>query len=87
MKVALPYGKSTLKVDVPDENVMKVGFTLELKAVKNVRAKIIESLRKPVGTQPLSSLVGRGKRIAVIAADYTRPCPDNVLLPPILEEL
>lgn len=87
MKVTLPYGKSTLTVDVPDENLMKAGFTLELRAVKNVRAEIIESLRKPIGTQPLSSLVGRGKRVAVIVDDYTRPCPDDVLLPPILEEL
>jgi len=87
MKAALPYGKSTLTVDVPDENLMKIGFTSELRVVKNARAEITERLRKPIGTHPLSGLVGRGKRVAVIVDDYTRPCPDNVLLPVILEEL
>jgi len=87
MKVALPYGKSTLTVDVPDENLMKIGLTSELRVVKNARAEITKNLRKPIGTPPLSSLVGRGKRVAVIVDDYTRPCPDNILLPVILEEL
>jgi len=87
MKVALPYGKSTLTVEVPDENLMRIGFTSELRVVKNARAEITERLRKPIGTRPLSSLVGRGKKVAVIVDDYTRPCPDNILLPVILEEL
>jgi len=87
MKVALPYGKSTLTADVPDENLMKIGLTSELRAVKDARAEITERLRKPIGTRPLSSLVGRGKRVVVIVDDYTRPCPDSILLPVILEEL
>lgn len=87
MNIDLPYGKSTLTVEVPDENLMKVGYTSELREIKDTRAKIIEHLRNPIGTQRLSSLVNRGDRVVVIVDDYTRPCPDDILLPPILEEL
>lgn len=87
MNIELLYGESTLTVEVSDENLMKVGYTSELKEIKGTKAKIIEHLRNPTGTHRLSSLVNRGDNVAVIVDDYTRPCPDDILLPPILAEL
>jgi len=87
MKIALPYGNSTLTVEVPDENLIKVGYISELEEIKDTEAKIIEHLRNPIGTPCLSSLVRRGDKVCVIADDYTRPCPDDILLPPLLAEL
>ncbi len=87
MNIKLPYGESTLTVAVPDENLIKVGYTSELKGIKDTQAKIIENLRNPIGNHRLSCLINRGDKVAIITDDYTRPCPDVILLPPILKEL
>jgi len=87
MNITLPYGESTLTVTVPDENLIKVGYTSELKGIKDPHAKIVEHLRNPIGNHHLSGLINQGDKVAVITDDYTRPCPDDILLPPILKEL
>lgn len=79
MNIELLYGESTLTAEVPDENLMKVGYTSELKEIKDTKAKIIEHLRNPTGTRRLSSVVSQRDKVAVIVDDYARSCPDDVL--------
>ena len=51
------------------------------------RPRCGESLARPTGTPPLGQLA-RGRRNAcVVISDVTRPVPNRVLLPPILETL
>ncbi len=87
VSIDIPYGNSTLSCEIPKKNILKVGYTSHLEEIMGVENAIIQHLRNPIGTKPLASLVKRGDKVAAIITDYTRPCPDNILLPPILREL
>lgn len=91
MKVDFPYGNEELQLEIPDTNLLDVlemekqlglpkGSTEEKQAIR-------KSLRDPTNSPPLRELVGTDDTVAVIVNDHTRACPDDRLLPPILEEL
>ena len=46
-----------------------------------------ESVRNPIGAQPLARLVKARDRVAVVIPDLTRPLPSDRLLPWLFEEL
>ncbi len=87
MEIDLPYGTSKLTVQIPDKALVEVGHTSYLQEIADVRGEILKSLRNPTATNGLSRLIEGGDKVAVIIDDNTRPCPDKILLPPILEEL
>ncbi len=83
----LPYGISNLKVRVPERNfafVLKPGFVAGL---PDEPAAIQTAIRNPLGQKPLAEGVRPSDNVVVIVTDNTRACPDDRLLPPILEEL
>jgi nickel-dependent lactate racemase len=53
----------------------------------NPRETILQALQDPIGSPPLSDLVKKGHKVLVIADDLTRPTPQHLLIPPLLEEL
>jgi len=87
MKVKLPYGKSYLTAEIPDENIIKVLTARDYEALKNPDEAIEKSLKEPIEKDPLRDLVKPGMKVAIITTDNTRACPDDVLLPHILREL
>lgn len=87
MKLKLPYGHEDIEVEIPDENLIAVIEPKEIPSLPNVEAEIRRAIRSPVGSPPLSSIVKPNDRIAIIVTDISRPCPDDKLLPPILDEL
>jgi lactate racemase len=87
MHIQLPYGKSTLPLDVPDKNLIEVVVPKEFIQPQQTELIIKEALQKPLGTERLSEIVNRGETVAIVIDDYTRPCPTKMLLPPVLEEL
>ena len=48
---------------------------------------VYQSLLRPIGSPPLHDLVKKGSRVLLIADDSTRPTPQRLLIPPLLEEL
>ncbi len=48
---------------------------------------IVEALRNPIGTPPLSGIVRAGERVAVIVNDITRLTRTELMLPPLIEAL
>lgn len=87
MHIQLPYGKGTLPLDVPDENLIEVIVPREFIQPQQPEMMIKEALANPLGAEPLTKSVGLGDRVVVVVDDYTRPCPTKLLLPPVLEEL
>jgi len=87
MDVYLPYGTSKLSVNIPKTVVAEVGHIAHPKEITDVNGEILQYLRSPAGASGLASLVKGGDKVAIIIDDNTRPCPDKILLPPILEEL
>lgn len=87
MRVRLEYGRDGLDVELPDENVAGILRLNTAPPIGHPAAAITRSLANPIGVRPLVELA-RGKRNAcIVVCDITRPVPNLVLLPPILEAL
>jgi lactate racemase len=87
-EVTLKYSIEGLRIRLPDTpNFVGV---LEPKArppLSDPLGTVRETLRHPIRSEPLRD-VARGRKNAVIViSDSTRPVPNKLLLPPILEEL
>ncbi len=85
MKVHLPYGERGIDAEVPDTATVltpeRVGVLADPDAA--VRAAIAA----PTGRRPLREMVRAGQRAAIVVSDVTRPVPNQVILPPIIETL
>jgi len=87
MRIKLEYGKTGLEVDLPDDNIVGPLQIREVKPLADADWVVRELLKNPIGAKPLLE-IARGKRTAcILICDITRPVPNQVLLPPILETL
>jgi nickel-dependent lactate racemase len=84
-QVQLAYGKTGLTVNVPDSAI--VVEPRHLPALTDDKAAVLAAMRKPQGTPPLKSMVGKGDTVAIVISDITRPTPNHKLVPWIMEEL
>ena len=83
--VSLAYGKSSLKIMVPDRAV--VIEPRHLSGLADERQAVQEALRKPLGTPPLKDMVTAKDTVAIVISDMTRPTPNEKLVPWLLDEL
>jgi nickel-dependent lactate racemase len=87
MRVHLEYGRTGLEVDLPDQNVVKcLGYKAGTPLADPQQA-VWEQLARPSGTPPLAELARGRQSACVVICDVTRPVPNRILLPPILETL
>lgn len=85
--ILLPYGKEKIPVSIPQKNLLKICWLKETPGAKDNLKAIKEAIKNPIGS-PTIPIITRGKRNAVvICTDITRPTPDKLLIPPILNEL
>src|SRR5581483_2700838 len=85
MRVDLPFGKSTVTIDVPDSAT--VLRPAPAGVVADPGAAVRALLAAPTAGPALSQRYRRGQRVALVISDITRPVPNRVLLPPIIGEL
>ena len=85
MKVHLPYGEIELDVDVPDTAAVLLPERVDV--IADPDAAVRAAIAAPIGRRPLREMVRAGQRAAIVVSDVTRPVPNQVILPPILETL
>lgn len=87
MNIPLAFGKTGITLNVPDRNLLKV-LTIEgAEATQDPAGKLRQALVTPIGSPPLAD-IARGKKSAVVViSDITRPVPNTLILPPVLETL
>jgi lactate racemase len=85
MQVKLPFGRGELAVEVPDTATVLMPRPAE--PLSDAQATVRSALRRPTAGLPLATRVKPGQSVAIVISDITRPVPNAVLLPPILEEL
>ena len=83
----LPYGLSTVRVRVPERNLAFVLEPCHVAGIADEAGAVSDALRNPLGQKPLVDAVQPQDNVVVIVTDNTRACPDDRLLPPILQEL
>ena len=87
MKLRLAYGKRGLEVNLSESASVTVVEPSFVPAAPDQKGAVAESLRNPVGKPPLRAMVKPGDTVAVVFSDITRPTPNHLLIPVILEEL
>lgn len=86
-RVRLAYGKEGLDFRLPRGHDVQVFRTRPCPGLADPSNAIRRVLEEPTGSAPLGE-VARGRSSAcVVICDITRPVPNAILLPPILEQL
>ena len=87
MIAKIPYGRSFLEAEIPDERIAGL-YESRLPSPSMSEAEYVRNaLDAPIGSPRLEELA-RGRRNAVvITSDHTRPVPSRVIMPQILERL
>ena len=87
MRVRLEYGRTGLEVELPDRNVVKcLGYQAQA-PLADPAGSLDDCLAHPTGTPPLAELARGRPSAGVVISDVTRPVPNAVLLPPLLDIL
>ena len=86
-RIELNYGRGRLSVDLPDEIDLRVIRKRQMPVLPDPEGAVREALARPTGAPPLVELA-RGKRSAcILVCDITRPVPNGLFLPILIEQL
>ena len=87
MKAHFSFGKSGIDVAVPDGFESKIIMSHTAQALSDERAALDAALDAPIGCEPLLKIAAGKKTAAISVCDITRPAPNRVTLPPLLDRL
>lgn len=85
MKTDLLYGKDGLSIEVPDDSLLIEPKNLP--GLKDEKQAIRDALRNPISSPPLRESVKATDTVSIVISDITRPTPNHILVPLLIEEL
>jgi nickel-dependent lactate racemase len=85
MNVNLAYGRTGLTINLPDDT--KIIAAPPLPGVANPAIALLEAIRQPIGSSPLSDQVKTGDKVVIVHSDITRATPNALIMPVLLAEL
>ncbi|MDZ7413111.1 MAG: nickel-dependent lactate racemase [candidate division KSB1 bacterium] len=86
-EIRLHYGREGLLARVPASNLIKVARTKPVPPLADPITVLKEGLANPISAGSLSELSKGKKSACVVICDVTRPVPNKLLLPPILQAI
>ena len=87
MRITIPYGEEQVSFEIPKRNLAWIIDRGSREPYGDVPKALREALRRPVASRPLRELASNARRVVILVDDYTRPTPQRLLLPTILNEL
>jgi len=87
MKTRFAFGKNGIEVEIPSRFPCHVAHARSAAAIGDVRAELGAALEGPIGCEPLIKLAAGKRTAAISVCDITRPAPNRITLPPLLERL
>ncbi|MBS3792867.1 nickel-dependent lactate racemase [Candidatus Bipolaricaulota bacterium] len=93
MEIELPYGSDRIKVELSDPSKVKIGETPETESRENPEKSVREALDEPIGERTIEEIAESKERpagalsVAIIIDDRTRACPDDLLVPILVDRL
>ena len=87
--INIPYGKTHLKVDIPDARLEGVleSRAHDFKPTAGEVDLVRMALENPIASPRLRDLAKGKKKIVIIASDHTRPVPTKIMAPLMLSEI
>ena len=87
MKVDLLYGRRGLTVDLPEGVRAHVIRKHPMPLLPDPAGAVRRALEKPVGCPTLQELAQGKRNACILICDITRPVPNGLILPPLVESL
>jgi nickel-dependent lactate racemase len=86
MQIRIPYGKTTLTADIPDEYPVHTIEAPNPAPAADPRREVEDALDNLIGEMRWTDFRG-ARAVAIAVNDKTRPVPHGHLLPPLMERL
>ena len=89
MKIDLAYGKKYLPLDLAQDRVIGLLEAPKSSAEMTGQELIKNALHNPIGTAALGEIIKKksARNAVIIVNDITRPTPNTLMLPPLLEQI
>ena len=87
MKTTIPYHKTQLPIEIPDENFVCSLVANHAKASGSEQEIVERAMDNPIGSKSLEELVQGKRRMVIISSDHTRPVPSRVTMPILLRRI
>ena len=87
MRVEMKYGPGTLPIEIPDKNVVRVLEISDSIPLPDEDGAVREAIAQPIASRPLAEIAKGRESACIVISDITRPVPNKVILPPMLETL
>jgi nickel-dependent lactate racemase len=87
MNIELLYGRGKLAVHLPDPVRVTSLHKRPMVSLRDPVRATLEALENPVNSRPLAELVRKNHHACILICDITRPVPNGLLLPPLVETL
>ncbi|NMB54411.1 MAG: nickel-dependent lactate racemase [Leptolinea sp.] len=85
-QILLPYGKSHVILEIADDLTPQIIMPPISSTAVDAHEKIVDSIKHPTGKFLWQQIKPTG-RVAIAINDKTRPVPNNLMIPPLLEKL
>ena len=85
MQVNIKYGRGEIGVDVPDSNLVSILTSQNFPPIEDPNQAVWNALETPIDSPPLSEIAKNRTSATVVISDITRPVPNKIILPPILQ--
>ena len=87
MSTIFAFGRSGIEVPVPDEYDCAVIESRYVTPLADANDALQHALDHPLASAPIGDLAKGKKRVAIAVCDITRPAPNSLTLPPLLDRL
>lgn len=87
MQVELEYGSGSVKLSLPEKQVMGIYNPAGGEAVGDISEAVKAAMQKPICAKPLGQIAKPKDKVVIVIDDITRDVPNAELLLPIVEEL
>lgn len=87
MDIKLDYGSADIDVKIDEKKLLYIIENEPVNTLDNIKDRLLEGFRKPIGSLPLKELITGKKNICIVISDSTRAVPTAVILDVLLPEI
>ncbi len=86
-KIDIPFGRDFLQVSVPTGCVPHVLRKEPMPILPDPVQAMERALQEPIGCPSIRQLAKRGSKVCIVICDITRPVPNGIVLPKLVQAL
>ncbi len=87
MQIMMNYGRKGLPIDIPDHLQIDIIRKKKMPVLGNPRDALLSALARPSGCGSFEDVARSAASVCILICDITRPVPNSLLLPPLIEKL